>query len=74
MLKKHMTPLGKGGSIVKHKGKGSQMASMPSRSQIQGLGRPGASSMNDYAKATPMAQGVQDDDAPSPVPSMGGGF
>lgn len=54
MLKKHMTPIGKGPTTA-HKGKGSQMASMPNRQQIAGMSAPGAP-FSDYAKATPMAQ------------------
>ena len=56
MLKKHMTPLTKGGQMHAHKGKGSQMAPMPDRRQISGLAGPPGASINDYAKATPMAQ------------------
>lgn len=62
MFKKHMTPLSKGGQTVAHKGKGSQMAGMPDRKQITGMGSPGAT-MNDYAKASP---------APQPAPPMPG--
>lgn len=57
MFKKHMIAGPKTKKIV-HKGKGSQMTGMPDRDQIASLGRPGAQSMNDYAKATPLAQGV----------------
>jgi hypothetical protein len=67
MFKKHMTPLTKGGTLHKHKGKGSQMAPMPDRRQISQLAQPGQQSMNDYAKATPMAQ-------PQPADPMEGGF
>lgn len=66
MLKKHMTPLRKGGALIANKGKGSQAAPMPSRQQINRLTQPG-STMNDYAKTTPMAESVP----PSPVE---GGF
>lgn len=65
MFAKNMTPLTKGGTRTAHKGKGSQTASMPDRSQIAKLAQPGAT-INDYAKATPMAQ-------PTP-PTMGEGF
>lgn len=60
MFKKHMTPLSKGGQMVRHKGKGSQMAPMPSRGDIQALAtQPG---LNNYAKATPMAQPMAPDE------------
>ncbi len=64
MFKKDMTPLTKGGSLVANKGKGGQQAPMPNRGQVSALARPGAG-MNDYAKATPMAQ-------PSPFPEGSG--
>ncbi len=57
MFKKNILA-SKGTKRIAHKGKGSQSAALPDRAQVAGLGRPGASSMNDYAKATPMAQGV----------------
>lgn len=66
MLKKHMFPLRKGGVLQAHRGKGSQQAPMPSRQQINSLTQPGAD-MNDYAKATPLAQ-----PAPTDVPTEGG--
>jgi hypothetical protein len=44
-LKKHLTPLTKGGDIVKHAGKGSK----PFAPNYN------ATTMNDYAKATPLA-------------------
>ena len=68
MLKKHMTPLSKGGQLIKHQGKGSQMASMPNRQQISGLATAPNASINDYAKATPMAQ-----PSPAAVPGVGTG-
>ena len=61
MHKREMFALTKGGSTVKHKGKGSNQAPMPDRRMLSGLALPGTNSMNDYAKATPMAQ-------PAPVP------
>lgn len=69
VFKKHLTPLTKGGDIHKHQGKGSQQALMPDRAQIKGLGAPGAG-MNDFAKATPMAQPSA---PPSPMPGFGRG-
>jgi len=67
MLKKHMIA-GPRTQKVAHKGKGSQMASMPDRSQIASLARPGSQSMNDYAKATPLAKSV------TPLVPEEGGF
>lgn len=68
MFQKHMVPLTKGGSVKAHKGKGSQMASMPDRGQITGLAKGPGQSLNDYAKATPMAQ-----PSPAAVPGIGNG-
>lgn len=67
MFAKNMTPLTKGGSTKAHKGKGSQQAPMPDRGQIKQLARPGMSSLNDYAKATPAAQ-------PQPMGAILGGL
>ncbi len=66
MLKKHMIAGPKTKKVL-HKGKGSQMAPMPDRSQIASLARPGSQSLNDYAKATPLARSV----TPS-IPEEGG--
>ena len=66
MFKKDMRAP-KGATKHVHKGKGSQMAPMPDRGQIDKLAR-GPSTMNDYAKATPMPQSV------NPMDSMEGGF
>lgn len=66
MLKQHMTPLTKKGQVHKHKGKGSEQAAMPDRGEIGKLARGPMNSINDYAKATPMAR---------PLPStQEGGF
>lgn len=65
MFKKHMIAGPKTQKVI-HKGKGSQMAPTPDRSQIASLARPGTQSLNDYAKATPMAQ------SPSAMPEEGG--
>lgn len=67
MFKKHMTPLSKGGQTTVHQGKGSQMAPMPNRSAINSLASSPNASINDYAKATPMAAPA----APSPLPPPG---
>ena len=65
VFKNQLTALSKGGSVTKHKGKGSQMTGMPDRNQISSLAKPASQSVNDYAKATPMAQ-------PQPDPSTSG--
>ena len=59
MFKKHMTPLTKGGSLVKNAGKGSQQAPMPGRQMMNSLSSAQSPSFNNYAKATPMAQPSQ---------------
>lgn len=53
MLKRHMTPLKKGGQLVKNKGKGEAAGPAPTPF---GNSNPGSATINDYAKATPMAQ------------------
>ena len=65
VFKQNLTPLSKGGAITKHKGKGSQQAPMPDRNEISSLAKPATQSINNYAKATPMAQ-------PAPDPSTSG--
>lgn len=62
VFKRQLTPLSKGGAIHKHRGKGSQSASMPSRNEIESLATPPTNTINDYAKATPMAQPAPDTD------------
>jgi hypothetical protein len=59
MLKKHMFPLSKKGTLHAHKGKGSQQVPMPSRHEVQSLARGPMNSINDYSKATPMPQSSQ---------------
>lgn len=54
--KKDLTPLTKGGSVQKHAGKGSSIASMPNRNTLSQLSKPDGQSINDYAKASPMGQ------------------
>jgi hypothetical protein len=54
-FKKNLTPLSKGGQVIKHKGKGSQVTDLPDRRQITGLATPAGNSINDYAKVTPLA-------------------
>lgn len=65
MFKKDLTPIGRGG-ITKHAGKGSQAADMPSRRALTALASAPNAGLNDYAKATPMAQ-------PAPLPPTGPG-
>lgn len=57
MFKKHMTPLRKGGQLVRNAGKGAVEQTLPSRSALSSLthGDPSQRTMNNYAKATPMA-------------------
>lgn len=59
VLKKHLTPLSKKGQIVNHKGKGASDRPLVS----------GQAGLNDYTKATPMAQpqGPSDYDADDPM-------
>lgn len=66
MFKKHMSALSKGGQKVSHNGKGSSQAPMPDRSQINALAQPPGQSMNNYAKATPMAGGMPPGGGPPP--------
>lgn len=53
---KDLTAIGKGG-IAKHKGKGAFEQVLPDRHAVSSLtsGDPGKRTMNDYAKATPLA-------------------
>jgi hypothetical protein len=55
VFKKDIKPFSKGGAITKHQGKGSQMAAMPNRNTLSALQQPAGQSINNYAKATPMA-------------------
>jgi hypothetical protein len=74
MFQKHMTPLSKGGARTVHKGKGSQQAGMPDRSQINGLAT--APGLNNYAKASPMGMptpGAPPGGLPSGPPGIGTG-
>ena len=54
---------GKGTTVTKHAGKGSQMAPMPNRNTLSQLTKPGNQSINDYAKAAPQ---------PTPAPGVPG--
>lgn len=69
MFKKHMTALSKGGETKVHSGKGSQATSMPNRQAITALAQAPGAGLNDFSKATPMAN-------PAPTPPMppGGPF
>ena len=62
VLKRHLTPIGKGGKIIKHAQKGATQQTLPN-SASGGF----SSNMNDYAQATPMAN----PDAGLPDPSAG---
>lgn len=69
--KKNLTSIGKGG-ITKHEGKGSVAQALPHRNAMQTLtgGSIGDRTMNQYAKATPMAN----PQPPSPsLPIQGSG-
>jgi hypothetical protein len=70
MLTKHMTPLRKGGQTVNHAGKGSQVMPLSTRNNVSasGSGLPSAG-INNYAKATPMAQPTP----PAPDGGLGSG-
>lgn len=67
VLKKHLTPIGRHGTIHKHAGKGSEQAQLPDRRALSKLNH-SPQSINDYAKATPMPQPM-----PMPMPGGGGG-
>jgi len=56
-FKKDLTPLRKGGRIDKHAGKGATEQTLPSRHALNTLtqGDPGQRTMQNYAKATPLA-------------------
>lgn len=74
MFKKHMTPIGgKKGQLVKHDGKGSQSQVLPSRHALSTLtaGNVGDRTMQNYAKATPMAA-PQADMAGTDMPAFPG--
>ena len=62
VLKKHLTPIGKGG-IVKHQGKGASPFPQPKPGPLT----QGAPSMNNYAKATPLPT-----PPPAPAAPLGG--
>ena len=77
MLKKHMSPIGKGGQLVKQAGKGASEQMLPSRSAMQTLtaGDPATRTMQDYSKVTPTigAPGPGSGPAPGGDGSYGGG-
>lgn len=56
-FKKDLTSIGRKGKISTHTGKGATEQTLPSRSALSTLteGDPGARTMQNYAKATPMA-------------------
>lgn len=55
--KKHLTPLTKRGQITTNVGKGAAEQTLPSRSAVSTLtnGDPGQRTMQNYSKATPLA-------------------
>lgn len=57
VFKKNLTPLRRGGQIHKHMGKGASEQVLPSRHALNTLtqGDPMQRTINNYAKATPMA-------------------
>lgn len=57
MRKKDMTALHKKGQLMNHQGKGAVEQTLPNRHAMQTLtnGDPGQRTMQNYAKATPMA-------------------
>lgn len=63
VFKKHLTPISKGGAVHKHEGKGSQMAALPDRRAITALAQAPGAGLNDFSKATPMAN-------PAPTPPV----
>ncbi len=74
MFKHQMKPLSKGGQTTVHAGKGSQQAPLPNRGTLNALASPN-SSMNNYAKASPISQpaGVPDTNLSSgDSPGIGG--
>ena len=74
MFKRNMTPLTRGGQLIKHQGKGSSQAAMPDRSQINSLAGAPGQSINNYAKATPMPMpSPQPGSMPSGAPGIGSG-
>ena len=77
VFKKDLTPLGKGGAIHKHAGKGSQSQVLPSRHALNTLtqGNVGDRTMQNYGKATPMANTSPDPsgDAMGQFPPLPGG-
>lgn len=78
VLKKHLTPLTKGGAIHVHRGKGATEQTLPDRHSMNTLtaGDPMQRSIQNYAKQTPMAGGNDPDgdgDAGLP-PSLPGGM
>lgn len=67
VFKSDLTPLTKGGKVTKHHGKGADAAHMPDRNQLRQLQKPAGQNINNYAKATPMAN-------PAPDPNTSGTY
>lgn len=64
-LKKHITPPGFKGQVVKHAGKGAAPFPQPKPGPLT----MGAPSMNNYAKSTPMPNAPQAPAGPGPMAS-----
>ncbi len=56
VFKKDLTPLSKRGQVIKHAGKGSQATTLPNRGALNALANAPDAGVNNYAKATPIAQ------------------
>ena len=67
VFKKNLTPLTKGGTITKHAGKGSQSGTLGKTNNLNPSTTSNSQSINDYSKATPMANPTP------PATSTGGG-
>ena len=74
MLKKHLVPLTKGGQTTVHSGKGSRQAPMSARTNVtqSGSGLPSAG-INNYAKATPLANPTPPSQPSAPDGGLGSG-
>lgn len=70
-LKKHLTPIGKGG-ITKHAGKGSQQTTLPARGAMDKLAKNPNATINDYSKADPQSQPAGDPGGMPPMLGTGG--
>jgi hypothetical protein len=70
MFKKHMVPLSRGGQTIQHAGKGSRVQQLSTRNNVSTSGSDSPyADINNYAKATPMAQPTP----PAPDGGLGSG-